>query len=62
MLLSFLLVPRKMNLELLIGRGAASPHLKSLSGLANLFARVSPQALPPQGQDPVDKMDNIYGS
>ena len=51
-----------MNLELLMGRGAASPHLKSLSGLANLFARVSPWALPPQGQDPVGKMANIYGS
>jgi len=51
-----------MNLELLMGRGAASPHLKSLSGLANLFARVSPQALPSQRQDPVDKMANVYGS
>ena len=43
-----LLAPSKMNLELLMGRGAASPHLKPLSGLANLFARVSPRALPPQ--------------
>ena len=51
-----------MNFELLMGRGAARPHLKSLSGLANLFARVSPWALPPQGQDPVGKMANIYGS
>ena len=49
-----------MNLELLMGRGAASPHLKRLSGLANLFAHVLPQALPPQGHDPVDKMANIY--
>ena len=51
-----------MNLELLMVRGAASPHLKSLSGFANLFAHVSPWALPPQGQDPVGKMANIYGS
>ena len=51
-----------MNLELLMGRGAASPHLKPLSGLANPFARVSPWALTPQGQDPVGKMTNIYGS
>ena len=34
MLLSLLLAPRKMNLELLMGRGAASPHLKPLSELA----------------------------
>ena len=54
--------PSKMNLELLMGREAASPHLKPLSGLANLCAHVSPQALPPQGQDPVGKMANIYGS
>ena len=51
-----------MSLELLMGRGAASPHFKPLSGLANLFARVSPWALPPQRRDPVDKMANIYGS
>ena len=51
-----------MNLELLMGRGAASPHHKPLSGLANPFARVSPWALTPQGQDPVGKMTNIYGS
>ena len=57
-----LLGPSKMSLELLMGRGAASPYLKSLSGLANLFACVSPWALPPQGQDPVDKMVNTYGS
>ena len=42
-----------MNLELLMGREAASPHLKPLSGLATLCAHVSPQALPPQRQDPV---------
>ena len=48
MLLSLLLTPSKMNLELLMGRGASSPHLKPLSGLDNLFARVSPQALPTQ--------------
>ena len=60
MLLSPLPTPGKMSLELLIGRGAASPHLKRLSGLANLFAHVLPQALPPQGHDPVDKMANIY--
>ena len=53
---------QKMNLELLMGRGAASPHLKPLSGLANLFVCVSSQALPPQRHDPVDKMANIYGS
>ena len=29
------LTPRKMNLELLMGRGAASPHLKPLSVLGN---------------------------
>ena len=51
-----------MNLELLMGRGAASPHLKPLSGLADLFARVSPWAVPPQRHDPVDKMANLYGS
>ena len=51
-----------MNLEQLMGRGAASPHLKPLSGLANLFARVSPWALPPQRHDPVDKMANICES
>ena len=57
-----LLAPSKMNLELLLGRGAASPHLKPLSGLGNLFAHVSPRALPPLGQDPVGKMANVYGS
>ena len=56
------LTPSKMSLELLMGRGAASPHLNPLPGLANLFACVSPWALPPQGQDPVDKMVNTYGS
>ena len=43
-----LLVPSKMNLQLLMGRGAASPHLQQISELANLFTPVSPQALPPQ--------------
>ena len=62
MVFSPLLTPSKMNLELLMGRGAASPHLKPLSGLANLFVCVSSQALPPQRHDPVDKMANIYGS
>ena len=62
MLLSLLLAPSKMNLEMLMGRGVASPNLKQLSGLANLFVRVSSQALPPQRHDPVDKMANIYGS
>ena len=61
-LLSLLLSPSKMNLELLMGRGAASPHLKPLSGLANLLVCVSPQTLPPQRHEPVDKIDNIYGS
>ena len=51
-----------MNLELLMGRGAASPHLRPLSGLVNLFAHVSPRALPLQRHDPVNKMANIYGS
>ena len=51
-----------MKLELLMGTGATIPHLKPLSGLANLFAHVSPQALPPQRHDLVDKMANIYGS
>ena len=62
MLFSCLLAPSKMNLELLMGKGAVSPHLKPLSGLANLFAHVSPRALPPLGQDPVGKMANVYGS
>ena len=62
MLLSLLLAHSKMNLELLMGRGAASPHLKPLSGLANRFAHVSPWVLPPQRHDPVNKMANIYGS
>ena len=53
---------QEKNLELHMGRGSASPHLNPLSGLANLFAPVSPQALPPQRHDPVDKMANIYGS
>ena len=53
---------QEMNLELLMGRKAASPHLKPLSGLANLCAHGSPQALPPQGQDTVGKMVNSYGS
>ena len=57
-----LLAPNKMNLEMLVGRGAESPHLKPLSGLANPFSCVSPLALPPQGQDPLGKMANIYGS
>ena len=39
---------QEKNLELHMGRGSASPHLNPLSGLANLFARVSPRALPPQ--------------
>ena len=56
------IAPSKMNLELLMGRGAASLHLKPLSGLANSFAYVSPRALPSQGQDPVDTMANIYGN
>ena len=57
-----LLAPNKMNLEMLVGRGAESPHLKPLPGLANPFARVSPWTLPPQGQDSVGKMADIYGS
>ena len=48
-----------MNLELFMGREAASPPLKPLSGLVNLCAHVSPWALPPQRQDPVGKMANI---
>ena len=51
-----------MKLELIMGRETTSPHLKPLSGLANLFTHVPPQALPPQGQDPVGKMANIYRS
>ena len=31
------LAPSKMSLELLMGRGAANPHLKPLSVLANLL-------------------------
>ena len=62
MLFSHLLAPSKMNLELLVGIAAASPHLNALPGLANSFAHVSPRALPPQGLDPVGKMANIYGS
>ena len=57
-----LLAPSKMNIELFMGREAASLHLKPLSGLANLCAHVSPWALPPQGQDAVGKMANNYGS
>ena len=57
-----LLAPSKMNLELPVGRGAASPHLKPLSGLANPSALVSPWALPSHGQDPVSRMANVYGS
>ena len=60
MLLSILALSA-MNLELLMGRGAASTHLKPHSEVANLFAGVSPRALPPQRHDPVDKMANIYG-
>ena len=45
-----------------MSRGAESPHLKPLPGLANPFARVSPWTLPPQGQDSVGKMADIYGS
>ena len=55
-----LLVPSKVNLELLMGKEAASPHLNPLSGLANLCAHVSPWALTPQEKDPVGKMANIY--
>ena len=62
MVFSPLLTPSKMNLELLMGRGAASPHLKPLCALANLLAHVLPRALPPQRHDPVDKMANIYES
>ena len=62
MLFPPLLAPSEMRVELLMGRGAASPHLKPLSGLANLFAHVSSWALPLQGQDPVCKMANIYGN
>ena len=51
-----------MNIELFMGREAASLDLKPLSGLANLCAHVSPWALPPQGQDAVGKMANNYGS
>ena len=61
-LCSLLLTPKKMIPELLMGRGGASPNLKPLSGLANLLARVSPQALSPQIQDPMGKMADIYGS
>ena len=62
MLFPPLLANSKMNLELLMGRGAATPNLKPLSWLANLFAHVSPRAMPPQTYDPVDKNGNIYGS
>ena len=62
MLFPPLLAPSKMSLELLMGRGAASPHLKPLPGLANSFAPVSPRTLPSQEQDPVGKMANIYGN
>ena len=61
MVFSPLLTPRKMILELLMGRGAASPHLKPLCALANLLAHVLPRALPPQRHDPVGKMTNICG-
>ena len=45
-----------------MGKEASSPPLKLLSGLANLCAHLSPRALPPQGQDPVGMLANIYGS
>ena len=51
-----------MNLELFMGREAASPPLKPLSGLVNLCAHVSPWALPPQGQEPVGVVAIIYGN
>ena len=62
MLFPPLLANSKMNLELLMARGAASPHLKPLSGLAHPFAHVSPWALPPHAEDPVSRMANVYGS
>ena len=51
-----------MNLELLMGRGTASPHLNPHFGLVNLFARVSLWALQPQRHDPMDKMGVRLGS
>ena len=42
-----LLVPIKMNLELLMGKGAASPHSKTLSELATLGICVSARVLSP---------------
>ena len=59
MLWPTLLTPSKINLELLMGREAVSPHLKPLSGLAKICACVSPWALPPQGQVPVSKLANL---
>ena len=56
------LAPSKMSLELLMGRGAASPQPKPLSELANPFVCVSLQRLSPQGQHPAVKMASIYGS
>ena len=47
-----LLAPSKMNLELLMGRGAASPHPKVLSGLTNLGVCMAPWVLSSQAQDP----------
>ena len=47
MLLSILALSA-MNLELLMGTGATIPHLKPLSGLANLFAHVSPRVCLPR--------------
>ena len=45
-------VPSEMNLELLTGKGAVSPHPKPLSGLAILRVCVSAEVLSIQGQGP----------
>ena len=57
-----LLAPSKMNLELLMVRGASSPQPKQLSGLPNSFVCISLWRLSLQGQNPVGKMASIYGS
>ena len=45
-----------MNLDLLTGKGSASPHSQPLSGLAVLGVCVSAGELPPQGQGPAGQV------
>ena len=56
------LIHSKMNLELLMGKGAASPHPKPLYGLSTPGVCVSAGALSPQGQDSAGKAASHKGS